>query len=154
MPVGPRCLRLTVGLKFWNFSLPGPRVYLFTTPGAFPCCRYLFELATQFPGIATWRLWTWSLLCNQLKALSKEFSLLKINFWTFQFQTCEQLDCYSTGSALSNLRLADSWLVSVHKNTYAVSRSSGLPSTDIFRAGCYSNADVRTFCCKTNDEIF
>jgi len=40
----------------WNFSLPGPRVYPFTTPEAFPWCRNLLKLATQFPGIATRRL--------------------------------------------------------------------------------------------------
>jgi len=61
---------------------------------------------------------------------------------------CEQLDCYSAGSALSNLRLVDSWLGAVHKKTYAVSRS------DIFRTGGYSDVDVRTFCCKNQHQIF
>jgi len=42
----------------WNFSLPGPKVYPFTIPEAFPWCRHLPELATQFPGIATRRLST------------------------------------------------------------------------------------------------
>jgi len=42
-----------------NFSLPGPRVYPFTNPVAFPCCQHLLEMATQFPGIATWKLSTW-----------------------------------------------------------------------------------------------
>jgi len=29
-----------------------------------------------------------------------------------------------------------------------------LPSADIFRTGGYSNADVRTFCCKNQHQIF
>jgi len=46
--------------EVWNFSLPRPGVYPFTTPGAFPWCRHLLEIATQFPGITTWTLSTWS----------------------------------------------------------------------------------------------
>jgi len=39
-------------LCIWNFSLPRPRVYPFTIPGAFPWYRHLLVLATQFPRIA------------------------------------------------------------------------------------------------------
>jgi len=55
---------------------------------------------------------------------------------------------------LLNLRLADSWLGAVHKNMYAVNRSRGLPSADIYRIGGYSNADAHTFCCKNQHRIF
>jgi len=43
-----------------NYTLPGPRVYPFTTLRAFPGWQHLLELATQFPGITTRRLSTWS----------------------------------------------------------------------------------------------
>jgi len=71
-------------------------------------------------------------------------------------QTCEQLDCYSAGSALINLRLADSWLAigAVHKNTYAVNRLRGLPSADIFRTVVIQMRTSALFVVKTNIEFF
>jgi len=44
----------------WNFLLTRPSAYPFTIPRAFPWCRHSLEMATQFPGIATWRLSTWA----------------------------------------------------------------------------------------------
>jgi len=41
------------------------------------------------------------------------------------------------GQHFQILRLADSWLVAIHKNTYAVSRSRGLPSANIFQTGVF-----------------
>jgi len=49
------CLNLSShlhGSLHLDFLLPVPRVYPFTTPGAFPWCRYLLEMAAQFLGIA------------------------------------------------------------------------------------------------------
>jgi len=56
--------------------------------------------------------------------------------------------------ALSNLRLADSWLGAVHKNTYALSRSRRLPSADIFWTGVIQMRTSELFVAKTNIEFF
>jgi len=58
---------------------------------------------------------------------------------------CYSAGCYSAGSALSNLRLADSWL------TLGV---KGVAQCRYFSNSGYSNADVRTFCCKNQHQIF
>jgi len=53
-------------------------------------------------------------------------------------------------------RLAVPSTAAVHKKAFAVSRSGGSSSADIFsdRGRDYSDADIHTFCCKKNIEFF
>jgi len=67
----------------WNFSLSGPKVYLFTTLGAFMWSRHLLELASQFPGIATRKLSTWSPRGGCQKSIfDKKWRHRRLKFYT------------------------------------------------------------------------
>jgi len=85
LDLGLRCLaavhwRSCTEVCIWNFSFAGPKVYSFTTLGAFSWCRHLLELATQFPEIDTTRLQTTQTIDPNEKV---QLRLLELQLRTF-----------------------------------------------------------------------